>query len=101
MSAVILLLGNHNRMGKEPFQGDSNDFTCTDDLQIVPNTLSWGLRVNVRSVTCVCPVSCRPLDEDHLRPITQLDLLFGLDKMRESKQATATMGSGIAEVPLD
>ncbi|CAL8297082.1 outer mitochondrial transmembrane helix translocase [Gadus morhua] len=43
----------------------------------------------------------RPLDEDHLRPITQLDLLFGLDKMRESKQATTIMGSGIADVPLD
>ncbi|XP_056448690.1 outer mitochondrial transmembrane helix translocase [Gadus chalcogrammus] len=43
----------------------------------------------------------RPLDEDHLRPITQLDLLFGLDKMRESKQATTLMGSGIADVPLD
>ncbi|CAL8250434.1 unnamed protein product [Boreogadus saida] len=43
----------------------------------------------------------RPLDEDHLRPITQLDLLFGLDKMRESKQATTIMASGIADVPLD
>uniref|UniRef100_A0A8C2KSY7 Outer mitochondrial transmembrane helix translocase n=1 Tax=Cyprinus carpio TaxID=7962 RepID=A0A8C2KSY7_CYPCA len=34
-------------------------------------------------------------EEEHvnstqLRPVTQLDLLFGLDKMRESKQATAT-----------
>uniref|UniRef100_A0A8C4Z656 Outer mitochondrial transmembrane helix translocase n=1 Tax=Gadus morhua TaxID=8049 RepID=A0A8C4Z656_GADMO len=31
----------------------------------------------------------------------RLDLLFGLDKMRESKQATTIMGSGIADVPLD
>ncbi|GAA6079679.1 outer mitochondrial transmembrane helix translocase isoform X1 [Tachysurus ichikawai] len=39
-----------------------------------------------------------PQDEDEtvdslcLRPITQLDLLFGLDKMNESKQATAPTG---------
>ncbi|XP_057688909.1 outer mitochondrial transmembrane helix translocase [Corythoichthys intestinalis] len=40
-----------------------------------------------------------PLDEDRLRPITQLDLLFGLDKMRESKKGTVTMS--VSEVPLD
>ncbi|XP_062874339.1 outer mitochondrial transmembrane helix translocase isoform X2 [Trichomycterus rosablanca] len=34
-----------------------------------------------------------------MRPITQLDLLFGLDKMKESKQATAT--ENLREVPLD
>ncbi|XP_061622496.1 outer mitochondrial transmembrane helix translocase isoform X2 [Phyllopteryx taeniolatus] len=28
----------------------------------------------------------KPVDEERLRPITQLDLLFGLDKMRESKR---------------
>ncbi|KAJ3607305.1 hypothetical protein NHX12_025615 [Muraenolepis orangiensis] len=43
----------------------------------------------------------RPLEEDSLRPITQLDLLFGLDKMRESKQCTASMRPGVADVPLD
>ncbi|CAL8249378.1 unnamed protein product [Merluccius merluccius] len=42
----------------------------------------------------------RLLDEDRLRPVTQLDLLFGLDKMRESKQATVSMRS-ITDVPLD
>ncbi|XP_019740874.1 outer mitochondrial transmembrane helix translocase [Hippocampus comes] len=42
-----------------------------------------------------------PVDEDRLRPITQLDLLFGLDKMRESKRGTATMLLTVPEVPLD
>lgn len=43
----------------------------------------------------------RPVDEERLRPITQLDLLFGLDKMNESKQATKLMLPSVAEVPLD
>ncbi|CAJ1068162.1 outer mitochondrial transmembrane helix translocase [Xyrichtys novacula] len=43
----------------------------------------------------------RPVDEDRLRPVTQLDLLFGLDKMKESKRATASMLPSVAEVPLD
>ncbi|XP_043965960.1 outer mitochondrial transmembrane helix translocase [Gambusia affinis] len=42
-----------------------------------------------------------PVDEDRLRPVTQLDLLFGLDKMKESKQATAATLPVVAEVPLD
>ncbi|KAM9821964.1 outer mitochondrial transmembrane helix translocase [Syngnathus typhle] len=41
------------------------------------------------------------MNEDKLRPITQLDLLFGLDKMRESKRGTATMLPTVPEVPLD
>ncbi|KAM3867905.1 outer mitochondrial transmembrane helix translocase [Diretmus argenteus] len=43
----------------------------------------------------------KPMDEERLRPVTQLDLLFGLDKMRESKQATASMVPSLSEVPLD
>ncbi|XP_038129515.1 ATPase family AAA domain-containing protein 1-A isoform X1 [Cyprinodon tularosa] len=43
----------------------------------------------------------RPVDEDRLRPVTQLDLLFGLDKMKESKQATSVILRRVAEVPLD
>ncbi|XP_075903030.1 outer mitochondrial transmembrane helix translocase [Nelusetta ayraudi] len=43
----------------------------------------------------------RPVDEERLRPITQLDLLFGLDKMNESKKATTLMLPSVAEVPLD
>uniref|UniRef100_A0A1A7YKS3 Outer mitochondrial transmembrane helix translocase n=1 Tax=Iconisemion striatum TaxID=60296 RepID=A0A1A7YKS3_9TELE len=43
----------------------------------------------------------RPVDEERLRPVTQLDLLFGLDKMKESKQATASIIPSVAEVPLD
>ncbi|KAL1273856.1 hypothetical protein QQF64_026670 [Cirrhinus molitorella] len=42
------------------------------------------------------------VDSTQLRPVTQLDLLFGLDKMRESKQATATADpANLREVPLD
>ncbi|KAL3063415.1 ATPase family AAA domain-containing protein 1-A [Trematomus bernacchii] len=41
----------------------------------------------------------RPVDQERLRPVTQLDLLFGLDKMKESKQATVAMFP--LEVPLD
>ncbi|XP_016101170.1 ATPase family AAA domain-containing protein 1-A isoform X2 [Sinocyclocheilus grahami] len=40
------------------------------------------------------------VDSTQLRPVTQLDLLFGLDKMRESKQATADPAN-LREVPLD
>ncbi|XP_040899164.1 outer mitochondrial transmembrane helix translocase [Toxotes jaculatrix] len=43
----------------------------------------------------------KPVDEERLRPVTQLDLLFGLDKMKESKRATASMLSTVSEVPLD
>uniref|UniRef100_A0A672YKW7 Outer mitochondrial transmembrane helix translocase n=1 Tax=Sphaeramia orbicularis TaxID=375764 RepID=A0A672YKW7_9TELE len=43
----------------------------------------------------------KPVDEERLRPVTQLDLLFGLDKMNESKRATASMLPSISEVPLD
>uniref|UniRef100_UPI0037E85050 outer mitochondrial transmembrane helix translocase n=1 Tax=Semicossyphus pulcher TaxID=241346 RepID=UPI0037E85050 len=43
----------------------------------------------------------KPVDEERLRPVTQLDLLFGLDKMKESKRATALMLPTVAEVPLD
>jgi len=44
----------------------------------------------------------RHLDGTQLRPVTQLDLLFGLDKMRESKQATVTADpTNLREVPLD
>ncbi|XP_076003695.1 outer mitochondrial transmembrane helix translocase [Genypterus blacodes] len=43
----------------------------------------------------------RPVDEDRLRPVTQLDLLFSLDKMRESKQATVVALPTTPEVPLD
>ncbi|KAL6465108.1 hypothetical protein MHYP_G00252410 [Metynnis hypsauchen] len=42
-----------------------------------------------------------PVDGVRLRPVTQLDLLFGLDKMRESKQATVTANANLREVPLD
>uniref|UniRef100_A0A667ZLA2 Outer mitochondrial transmembrane helix translocase n=1 Tax=Myripristis murdjan TaxID=586833 RepID=A0A667ZLA2_9TELE len=43
----------------------------------------------------------KPLDEERLRPVTQLDLLFGLDKMKESKLATASVVPNTSEVPLD
>lgn len=43
----------------------------------------------------------RPVDEERLRPVTQLDLLFGLDKMKESKQATASLLPSVSDVPLD
>ncbi|XP_070761003.1 outer mitochondrial transmembrane helix translocase isoform X1 [Enoplosus armatus] len=43
----------------------------------------------------------KPVDEERLRPVTQLDLLFGLDKMKESKRATASMLPSVSEVPLD
>ncbi|XP_054629649.1 outer mitochondrial transmembrane helix translocase isoform X1 [Dunckerocampus dactyliophorus] len=39
--------------------------------------------------------------DEQLRPVTQLDLLFGLDKMRESKRATVSMLPSVSEVPLD
>ncbi|KAM9393348.1 outer mitochondrial transmembrane helix translocase [Pholidichthys leucotaenia] len=48
-----------------------------------------------------CEEEERPVDEERLRPVTQLDLLFGLDKMKESKQAAAFMLPSVAEVPLD
>ncbi|CAL9708653.1 unnamed protein product [Knipowitschia caucasica] len=43
----------------------------------------------------------KPVDEESLRPVTQLDLLFGLDKMKESKRATVIMSPCAADVPLD
>uniref|UniRef100_A0A8C9V375 Outer mitochondrial transmembrane helix translocase n=1 Tax=Scleropages formosus TaxID=113540 RepID=A0A8C9V375_SCLFO len=35
-----------------------------------------------------CETDEGPLDEDRLRPVTQLDLLFGLDKLKEGRHAS-------------
>ncbi|XP_072289856.1 outer mitochondrial transmembrane helix translocase [Eucyclogobius newberryi] len=43
----------------------------------------------------------KPVNEERLRPVTQLDLLFGLDKMKESKLATGIMSPCAMDVPLD
>ncbi|XP_033476379.1 outer mitochondrial transmembrane helix translocase [Epinephelus lanceolatus] len=48
-----------------------------------------------------CEEEEKPVDEERLRPVTQLDLLFGLDKMKESKRAAAFMLPVVSEVPLD
>ncbi|XP_075960754.1 outer mitochondrial transmembrane helix translocase [Anarhichas minor] len=48
-----------------------------------------------------CQEEERPVDEERLRPVTQLDLLFSLDKMKESKRATVYMLPTVSEVPLD
>uniref|UniRef100_A0A3Q0SUG0 Outer mitochondrial transmembrane helix translocase n=1 Tax=Amphilophus citrinellus TaxID=61819 RepID=A0A3Q0SUG0_AMPCI len=48
-----------------------------------------------------CQEEEKPVDEQRLRPVTQLDLLFGLDKMKESKKATTFMFPTISEVALD
>lgn len=48
-----------------------------------------------------CQEEEKPVDEERLRPVTQLDLLFGLDKMKESKRATTSMLPIPSEVPLD
>lgn len=47
----------------------------------------WAKLMEMHHKVCVCV--CRTEDSACLRPISQLDLLFGLDKMNESKQATA------------
>lgn len=52
------------------------------------------LMVLRNALSLVRPVGTR------LRPVTQLDMLFGLDKMNESKQVTVTPGS-LKESPLD
>ncbi|XP_063346158.1 outer mitochondrial transmembrane helix translocase [Pelmatolapia mariae] len=48
-----------------------------------------------------CQEEERPVDEERLRPVTQLDLLFGLDKMKESKKVTTFMLPIVSEVALD
>ncbi|XP_068594731.1 outer mitochondrial transmembrane helix translocase [Brachionichthys hirsutus] len=48
-----------------------------------------------------CQEEEKPVDEERLRPVTQLDLLFGLDKMNESKRATDIMLPSVSEFPLD
>lgn len=47
------------------------------------------------------PSATRAVEEERLRPVTQLDLLFGLDKMKESKKASAFMLPVVPEVALD
>ncbi|TMS03845.1 outer mitochondrial transmembrane helix translocase isoform X1 [Larimichthys crocea] len=48
-----------------------------------------------------CQEEEKPVGEERLRPVTQLDLLFGLDKMMESKRATAFVSPSVSDVPLD
>ncbi|XP_068166750.1 outer mitochondrial transmembrane helix translocase isoform X1 [Antennarius striatus] len=48
-----------------------------------------------------CQEEEKPVDEELLRPVTQLDLLFGLDKMNKSKRATDFMLPGVSEVHFD
>ena len=66
---------------------------CMYSVELGHGLYAWPL-------TLCFPIS-RPVDEERLRPVTQLDLLFGLDKMKESKQATAYMSTSVPEVPLD
>lgn len=62
----------------------------------------YSLKSSNPHVTDFVPGVLRHVDSTQLRPVTQLDLLFGLDKMRESKQATVTADpANLREVPLD
>uniref|UniRef100_A0A673H2V5 ATPase family AAA domain containing 1a n=1 Tax=Sinocyclocheilus rhinocerous TaxID=307959 RepID=A0A673H2V5_9TELE len=81
-----LILSGENRGQTEGYSGSDLKELCRDAAM-------YRVRDYVRK---------QHVDSTQLRPVTQQDLLFGLDKMRESKQATATADpANLREVPLD
>ncbi|XP_003974748.1 outer mitochondrial transmembrane helix translocase isoform X1 [Takifugu rubripes] len=65
------------------------DFVRKEQMRQIAQQLQGGLEEEIA------------VEEERLRPITQLDLLFGLDKMKESKKASAFMLPVVPEVALD
>ncbi|XP_056889259.1 outer mitochondrial transmembrane helix translocase [Takifugu flavidus] len=65
------------------------DFVRKEQMRQIAQQLQGGLEEEIA------------VEEERLRPVTQLDLLFGLDKMKESKKASAFMLPVVPEVALD
>ncbi|XP_051981914.1 outer mitochondrial transmembrane helix translocase isoform X2 [Xyrauchen texanus] len=98
-----------NAINLKEIAGQTEGYSGSDLKELCRDAAMYRVRDYVRKQQMKQIVHQFQLDEEEehmdgmqLRPVTQLDLLFGLDKMRESKQATSTADpANLREVPLD
>ncbi|XP_051552428.1 outer mitochondrial transmembrane helix translocase [Myxocyprinus asiaticus] len=98
-----------NAINLKEIAGQTEGYSGSDLKELCRDAAMYRVRDYVRKQQMKQIVQQFQLDEEEehmdgmqLRPVTQLDLLFGLDKMRESKQATSTADpANLREVPLD
>ncbi|KAI4891099.1 hypothetical protein NFI96_017974 [Prochilodus magdalenae] len=101
------LLGLSNAINLKEIAQETEGYSGSDLRELCRDAAMYRVRDYVRKQQMKQIAQQFQLDEDEeepvdgvrLRPVTQLDLLFGLDKMKESKQATAA--ANLREVPLD
>ncbi|XP_065106903.1 outer mitochondrial transmembrane helix translocase [Paramisgurnus dabryanus] len=96
-----------NAINLKEIAGQTDGYSGSDLKELCRDAAMYRVRDYVRKQQMKQIVQKFQLDEEEermectqLRPVTQLDLLFGLDKMKESKQATADPAN-LREVPLD
>lgn len=96
-----------NAINLKEIAGQTDGYSGSDLKELCRDAAMYRIRDYVRKQQMKQIVQQFQLDEEEermectqLRPVTQLDLLFGLDKMKESKQATADPAN-LREVPLD
>ncbi|XP_073716583.1 outer mitochondrial transmembrane helix translocase isoform X1 [Misgurnus anguillicaudatus] len=96
-----------NAINLKEIAGQTDGYSGSDLKELCRDAAMYRVRDYVRKQQMKQIVQQFQLDEEEecmectqLRPVTQLDLLFGLDKMKESKQATADPAN-LREVPLD
>lgn len=106
----LILSGENlsNAINLKEIAGQTEGYSGSDLKELCRDAAMYRVRDYVRKQQMKQIAQQLQLDEDEhvdsiqLRPVTQLDLLFGLDKMRESKQATAIADPArLREVPLD
>lgn len=107
----LILSGENlsNAINLKEIAGQTEGYSGSDLKELCRDAAMYRVRDYVRKQQMKQIAQQFQLDEEEehmdgtqLRPVTQLDLLFGLDKMRESKQATVTADpTNLREVPLD
>ncbi|XP_067262538.1 outer mitochondrial transmembrane helix translocase isoform X1 [Chanodichthys erythropterus] len=107
----LILSGENlsNAINLKEIAGQTEGYSGSDLKELCRDAAMYRVRDYVRKQQMKQIAQQFQLDEEEehvdstqLRPVTQLDLLFGLDKMRESKQATVTADpANLREVPLD